>query len=127
MKQLDLFRGQFSALCTKGWTERCARARGLKCDCSCGGANHKKTLFTNLTVIMPKLCSYPDCGIDCMVESKGKGEIYRIKYIPSLPNTGLGEARLCQKHAMEYTRSNNLKTKAFLIKLDEERTKNLQK
>lgn len=26
--------------CTKGWAERCAGARSLKCTCECGGANH---------------------------------------------------------------------------------------
>jgi len=28
--------------CGKGWTERCASAKGAKCTCSCGGENHGK-------------------------------------------------------------------------------------
>jgi hypothetical protein len=29
-----------TALCSRGWGKRCPAARGKKCKCSCGGANH---------------------------------------------------------------------------------------
>jgi hypothetical protein len=28
--------------CSKGWKRRCAEARGARCRCRCGGANHGK-------------------------------------------------------------------------------------
>lgn len=28
------------AQCSRGWTARCARSKGAKCTCACGGANH---------------------------------------------------------------------------------------
>lgn len=26
--------------CSKGWTKRCGKSRGKKCECKCGGQNH---------------------------------------------------------------------------------------
>lgn len=31
-----------SGMCSKGWGDRCARSKGPKCRCQCGGVNHGK-------------------------------------------------------------------------------------
>ena len=137
MQQLDLFSGYMKPLCTRGWSSRCERAMRDKCTCECEGANHNRTsialnvagikkhklLTFNLKNMAKETCQFPGCTEDCSIEDNS----FKIEYVPSLKGSGVGLAIVCEAHHVEFLAGTLEERKQFIIKLDEQRTRNLSR